>query len=85
MPLRHDLLIKNVNIIILGHGVSSKLRKVGHSEENVDVHTIHGVRMYNFFNGKVDDVEGPGFQLRPGTGTGSMSYGSDFRTTVAGK
>ena len=60
------------------------MRQIGESEVNVDVHILHGVRMYLFFNGKVDDAEGPGFQIRPGAGTGSLTYGHDFRTTVAG-
>ena len=64
------------------------MKKVGpdQKEEVVDVDILHGVRMYRFFNGKVDaEVEGPGFQIRPGTGKNSLSYGVDFRSSVAGK
>ena len=68
----------------LGHAISSKMRLVGNAEVNADVHILHGVRMYLFLNGKVDDAEGPGFQIRPGAGNGSLTYGHDFRTTVAG-
>ena len=60
------------------------LRLKDGEETLVDVDTIHGVRMYRFFKGHVDTTQGPGFQIRPGTGINSFSFGDDYRTTVAG-
>ena len=54
-------------------------------ETPTDIDTMHGVKMYLYWKGHVDEELGPGFQIRPGTGVNSFSFGDDYRTTVAGK
>ena len=51
----------------------------------IDIDTLYGVRMYVYWNGQVDAENGPGFQLRPGAGKNSLTYGEDYRNTVAGE
>ena len=51
----------------------------------IDIDTLYGVRMYVYWNGQVDTENGPGFQLRPGSGKNSLTYGEDYRSTVAGQ
>ena len=69
----------------LGHGLIPSLRKIGASEVPIDIDTLYGVRMYVYYNGQVDATNGPGFQLRPGAGKNSLTYGDDYRSTVAGE
>ena len=68
-----------------GHGTVPSLRLKNGEETPIDIDTIYGVKMYLFFNGQVDEELGPGFQIRPGTGINSLSFGEDYRNTVAGK